>query len=163
MLEQECTLYAFVLGYCKLTVRDIPDADFAFQPVPGVNHPAWILGHLAVATDYTCRLLGGPMACPKSWHQLCRPGSQLQTDRSAYPTKDELLAAIEAGHGRATDLVRKATAEALSKAQPGPFLVKELPTVGDLVAHLMTTHPSMHLGQLSVWRRMKGLPSALGI
>jgi uncharacterized damage-inducible protein DinB len=47
--------------------------------------------------------------------------------------------------------------------QPGPFLQKELPTLGDILGHLMTTHPSLHLGQLSTWRRVIGLPPVLSI
>src|SRR3954465_416435 len=31
-----------------LLVADLPDADLARQPAPGMNHPAWILGHLAI-------------------------------------------------------------------------------------------------------------------
>ena len=41
------------------------------------------------------------------------------------------------------------------------FLRESLTTVGELVAHLMTTHPAFHLGQLSTWRRANGLPSVL--
>ncbi len=31
-----------------------------------------------------------------------------------------------------------------------------LQTRGDLVAHLLATHPAFHLGQLSTWRRQMG-------
>jgi hypothetical protein len=41
------------------------------------------------------------------------------------------------------------------------FLKGPLPTVGDLLAHLMTTHEAAHLGQLSAWRRLLGLPGVL--
>ncbi len=164
MLDRECTLYAMVLRYCKLLADDIPDDQMAAQPAPGMNHAAWILGHLAVCTDYAARFLGErPLACPKDWHRLCGPGSQLQTDRAAYPAKAELLAALERGHARVAELARKATAEQLAAAQPGPFLQRELPTVGDIVAHLMTTHPCIHLGQLSAWRRARGMASVLKI
>jgi len=37
-----------------------------------------------------------------------------------------------------------------------------LPTVGDLLLHVMTAHPMLHLGQLSAWRRLMGLGSVLG-
>ena len=41
---------------------------------------------------------------------------------------------------------------------PIRFLLRHLPTVGDLLAHLLTTHSAYHLGQLSTWRRAAGLP-----
>jgi hypothetical protein len=35
----------------------------------------------------------------------------------------------------------------------------ELPTVADLATFLLTGHMGVHLGQLSAWRRMIGLPA----
>jgi hypothetical protein len=163
MLELECRLYALVLHYCRLLAKDIEDTKLCDQPAPGVNHPAWILGHLAVCTDYAARLLGDSMACPKEWHKKFGPGSSLSTNRSDYPSKAELMAAVEAGHERVTGSARQVTAERLAQPQPGPFFKTELPTVGDLLGHLMTTHPCTHLGQLSTWRRCMGLGSVLNI
>ncbi|HTI51061.1 MAG TPA: DinB family protein [Planctomycetaceae bacterium] len=163
MFERERRLYAFVLKYCRMLVEDVTDEQLTVQPVPGVNHPAWILGHLAIATDSAARLLGQRPACPPDWRAKFGPGSQVVADRSAYPPKSELLAAIEAGHARVAELVANAPADVLDRPHAAPFLKEELPTVGDLVAHLMTTHPTTHLGQLSAWRRLMGLPGVLKI
>ncbi|WP_422929251.1 DinB family protein [Singulisphaera sp. PoT] len=163
MLERECTLYAFTLRYCRLLIDDVPDVELADQPIEGVTHPAWILGHLTVASSFAVTLLGGTHGYPPSWHQLFWPSSSVLADRRIYPSKVELLAAVEAGYHRTVEAARRATPDLLSRPQPGPFYLEDFPTVGDLVAHLMTTHPSLHLGQLASWRRMKGLPSALGI
>lgn len=163
MLERECRLYALALHYCRLLVKDLDDAKLCVQPAPGVNHPAWIMGHLAVATDYAARLLGDRMICPKEWHKKFGAGSSLSPERGSYPSKDELFAAVESGHARVTRAASQVTAEKLAQPQPGPFFQTELPTVGDLVAHLMTTHPCTHLGQLSTWRRCMGLGSVLNI
>ena len=73
MFERECTLYAFTMGYARLLAEDIDDARFAEQPAPGLNHPAWILGHLAICTDYAAGLLGLPAACPKPWASCSAP------------------------------------------------------------------------------------------
>jgi len=157
------TLCAFALGYCRRLVDDIPDDALADQPSPGVTHPAWVLGHLAIAADAATVRLGGRPACPPDWRRLFGPGSAVSPDRAAYPSKAELLAAVERGFGLAVESARRATPELLAQPQAGPFYTQECPTVGDLVAHLMTTHSFLHLGQLSAWRRMRGLPSALGI
>jgi len=37
-----------------------------------------------------------------------------------------------------------------------------LPTRGDLLAHILTTHEATHLGQLSAWRRQLGFPPVRG-
>jgi hypothetical protein len=163
MLERECRLYALTLNYCRLLVKDIDDSKFCDQPAPGVNHPAWVLGHLAVVTDYAARLLGDSMVCPKEWHKKFGPGSSLSTERSSYPSKAELMGALETGHERVTKCAGQTNEEKLAQPQPGPFFKTELPTVGDLLGHLMTTHPCMHLGQLSTWRRCMGLGSVLNI
>ncbi len=163
MFERECTLYAFTMGYARLLSEDIDDARFAEQPAPGLNHPAWVLGHLAICTDYAAGLLGLPAACPKPWAQLFGPGSTPRPDRSIYPAKVDLLNVLEKGHERVTKAARNADPESI--AQPHTleiaFLKGPLPTVGDLLAHLMTTHEAAHLGQLSTWRRILGMPGVL--
>jgi len=165
MFERERKLYEFMLGYCKMLAKDIDDAKMATSPGPGVNHPAWILTHLALATDYAARQLGEPAKCPKDWHQKCGPGSKLLSDRSAYASKQELMAALEAGHARVSEAVAKASDELLRKPHTVEFdiIKRTLPTVGDLVAHLMTTHVGIHAGQLSMWWRMMGMPGVLPI
>lgn len=121
MLEREQTLYRFVLHYCRLLTSDLPDEQLAVQPVPGINHAAWILGHLAIGTDSAARLLGERPACPPEWREKFGPGSVVVTERSAYPTKTELLAAIEAGHARVAQAVANVSADRLSRPHPFPF------------------------------------------
>jgi hypothetical protein len=163
MFEQEQKAYAFVLKYCRLLVEDLSDEQLTAQPAPGMNHPAWILGHLAIATDLAMHLLGQRPSCPPEWRAKFGPGSKVAADRSKYPLKSELLAAIEAGHARVADAAASATAELLDRPHAAPILREEFPANGDLLCHLMTTHPATHLGQLSAWRRLMGLPGVLGI
>jgi hypothetical protein len=165
MFDHERTLYAFVLWYARGLMADVDDADLAAQPAPGMNHPAWILGHLAIATDYALNLLGLPGHCPAAWHEQVGPGSTPGTDRAAYPGKAELLEALERGHSAVSEAAAVADPARLQAVHdlPFEFLQAHVPTVGDLIAHLMTTHPAVHLGQLSAWRRLRGLPGVLGV
>ena len=49
-----------------------------------------------------------------------------------------------------------------SKPNPSGGRGAELaPTVGGMVAFLLTGHPMSHLGQVSTWRRCMGLGSAM--
>ena len=98
MFDHERTLYKFVLNYCRLLTADIDDDRLADLPVPSANNPAWILGHLALCTDYAVQLVGQPKKCPAEWHKLFGPGSKPVADRSAYPGKADLLRAISDGH-----------------------------------------------------------------
>ena len=165
MFERERKLYATMLGLCKMQIKDVDDAKLAELPAQGINHPAWILTHLAICTDYAARLLGEPVKCPNEWHDRCGPGSKLSPERSFYASKSDLVAALEAGQARVSAAAAKATDEVLGKPHGVQleFVKNAFPTVGDLVAHLMTTHTGYHLGQLSIWRRMMGLPGVLGI
>jgi hypothetical protein len=51
-----------------------------------------------------------------------------------------------------------ATPEGLAQPSRNPHTKDALPTANDGVNFLLTGHPGVHLGQLSMWRRMLGLP-----
>jgi hypothetical protein len=69
-----------------------------------------------------------------------------------------LLQALEDAHARLADAVMKASQEVLNQPTPEKFR-NRFPTVGALLAGLMTSHEASHNGQLSAWRRAMGLPS----
>ena len=157
MFDQELKLYDLVLAYCKRSAADIDEAKLTTQPAPAMNPPLWILGHLAVATDYALMNLGGKPQCPKEWHKAFGMGSRPVSELSPTPTKAQLLAAIETGHERVKEAVKMASAEALDRPHSVKFPFESpVRSVRDLVAHLMTTHPMFHIGQLSYWRRQMG-------
>jgi hypothetical protein len=164
MFERQRKLYGVMLGLCKLQTGDVDDARLADLPAPGVTHPAWILTHLAI-----CGRRRPPPrpadAMPKEWHQRCGPGSTVTAERSFYASKRELLATLESGHGCVSEAVGRATEDALLRPHgiELAFVKKTFPTVGDLVAHLMTSHTGYHPGRLAMWRRMMGMPNVPGI
>jgi hypothetical protein len=51
-----------------------------------------------------------------------------------------------------------ATPEQLAQPTANPRMKDALPTAREAVAFLLTAHLAGHLGQLSSWRRMIGLP-----
>ena len=159
MFDRELTLYAFNLWYGQALVADLHDEQLAEQPAQGCNHPAWVLGHLAAIADLGLQLLGKPLALSAEWHELFDPGSIPSPERSLYPSKTELVATYEAAHDRLVDAITAGTdPDRLARPNPISDLRRVLPTLGDLLAHILTTHESTHLGQLSAWRRQLGLP-----
>lgn len=158
VFEAEIAVSRFLLQYAKLMLADVADERMAEQPLPGVNHPAWILGHLALTGDSAVALLGGEKTLDESWKALFGMGSQATAVRSDYPSKDELVAALEERFAKAIDLAASATAEHASRPNPNERLREGLPTIEDLVCFLLTGHFGIHLGQLSSWRRMIGMP-----
>ena len=158
MFDRELTLYAHTLAYAKHLLADVADEQMNEQPVTKLNPPVWIIGHLAITTDLGLELLGLPRAAPKEWHDLFDTGTVPSPEPGLYPPKAEMLAGYEAAHRRLDDAVRKhARPESLDRANPFDTLRPTMPTLADLMAHLLTTHEATHLGQLSAWRRAMGL------
>jgi len=159
MFEREINVYAQMLAYCKRLVAELSEEQLAIVPAPSANPPLWILGHLAVATDWCLAMLGQPRLCPESWHQCFGRGSNPAEIPPPYPTKAELLQAIERGHQHVTSAARSADPEAMAKPHGVPLFERgQLKTTGDLVALLMTAHVGVHLGELTYWRRLREYP-----
>lgn len=157
MFETEIKVNRFLVGYCRMLLKDIPDERMAEQPLPEVNHPAWILGHLAISSDGAIARLGGQKLLPPEWMPRFGPGPKLSNVRNDYPATEELLRAVEQGFEKACQMAESATAEQLAMPTANPAMKAGLPTAREGVAFLLTGHLGIHLGQLSAWRRMIGL------
>lgn len=155
--------FRFTQQYASLLMDDIDDSEMTKLPHSGMNHPAWILGHLALVADLAAKLLGEEMSTDDAWMQTYGPGSIPVDDRGTYPSKLELLQKFKSTCERAESLASGASSDQLAAENETPFFPEQFPTVGDLLTHLLTTHAAMHLGQLSAWRRAVGKGSVLGI
>ena len=100
MLETQLVSNAMLMGYAEMLLQDIEDADFAVQPAPGINHPAWILGHLAYAADGAVGLLGGEKLTDRDWSVKFGRDSKITGERSDYPSRDEMLKMFRETHAR---------------------------------------------------------------
>ncbi|MEM1446594.1 MAG: DinB family protein [Planctomycetota bacterium] len=154
MLEREAGVLRFMQGYGDDLLADIDPGSMCACPVRGMNHPAWIVGHLAFAADGHSAEAGG-VAQLDDWHERFGYGSQLTEEPAAYPSKPELVDAWHAANERLIVAATSADEATLAKPTRGP-LAASLPTVGDFLAFSMTGHTSLHLGQLSAWRRASG-------
>ena len=153
------TLYRFNLGLCESLMQDIEQGEMLHQPAPGVNPPAWILGHLAIVNDFALEMLGAAKRCPAAWGALFGPQSDPSAiDPEACPTKEELLTEIRDGFAATCELLPGADLTAMTEPNPIVPLRGALPTTGDLLAHILSTHAAGHLGHLSNWRRQMGRP-----
>ncbi|TWT98115.1 DinB superfamily protein [Botrimarina colliarenosi] len=159
MITPDDLLFSYRWGadtFAKL-VSDVADADFAAQPVEGINHPAWLFGHIATYHDVIGQLLRGE-AFDNPWDSPCGKNSFPGADRSAYPSKEAILARHEAGVAAAVEAIAASTPDAWSRPLEHPTWGKQFATVAPAVVFLATTHQGLHLGQLSGWRRAMGLP-----
>ncbi len=143
--------------YGKQVLADIECDRMAERPMD-LNPPAWILMHLATAADYAATLLGGSGVCPADWNEKADTKKPVSSSRGDYPAKEELVATFEKAYMHASDLLSKATPEQLAAPQKLGFFETELPTVADMAGFLLVAHLSIHLGQVSAWRRATGKP-----
>ncbi len=147
------------VDYARRLVSDVPEEKMAEQPAPGMNHAAWVLGHLAYVFDSMTAVWGQQPTMSKEWKHLFNVPSQPQPEREKYPSKDELWDAYEKNYQRIVELVKAASPDDFDREFPNPKLRPLLPTVGVAMVHILTSHQGQHLGQLSAWRRAQGLPS----
>ncbi|ODA28361.1 DinB family protein [Planctopirus hydrillae] len=159
MFARDLVLYGVNQKYLQSLLSGISTQEAKVQPMPGLNTPFWIAGHLAISTDYARQLLGEELKCPPAWHKAFGPGSIPGNEQNITASLEELFEAVHAGHVAITTLLPSVNEAWAAQPNPVEFLVKNYPSTGDLMAHLLTTHEAIHLGQLSAWRRFRGLPA----
>ena len=148
----------FELGYAAILLADIAEERLCEQPLPGVNHPAWIIGHLANTADSVAAWFGEKPAISDETKKSLGLGSTPSAIRADYPSKEELLKLLNETHGRLYRLIEAAGESQLDAPTPFPRLASNLPTIREALTFILVGHVGVHLGQLSAWRRMLGLP-----
>lgn len=158
-MNVETVIHSSQRGYTifKQSMVDFPAERFAEPVITAMNPPAWVIGHLTVVCDIAGTMVGLTSMVPEDYRAKYGPRSTPSPEPSDYPSKDEML--------KLYDEVHVAVLAAVSKAEPAVFDVEnpidrmreELPTLGDMVAFMLTTHEGVHLGQLSAMRRAVGL------
>ena len=161
-LSGETRLFTVMRQMLRDMIESIDETHFYSSLPGGGNSPGWILGHIMVVHRFGCVLLGGPPLDPGEL-AMFGPGSSPQLDPSDCPSKTTLLADEEAAAAALIAAVNSAPMDVLNAPQQSPFLQQEFPRVRDLLSHILASHLSMHVGQLSAWRRANGMPSILKI
>ncbi len=145
-------------AYGLRLVEDLAPAQWLAQPVAGrvMNHPAWIFAHLNVYAPIAAAMLRGEPFDDPFEHRYGQK-SRVTGDASEYPAAGELLEQYRALHQEA----EKALVEAPGAIFSSPTALERWramhPRTGEMLVTLMVKHESVHLGQLSAWRRAMGL------
>lgn len=158
--------YDFNLKWADSIVVDLDETQMTVTPCKGLeNHPAFTLGHLATGSALLAEDLGGVFQVPDGWDELFLrkgPGDPRlpNPDLILYPDKQALLRELQKQHEAVKGLLLSKDEKTLNSDISWRYK-KYFPTIFDLVNFMCISHESMHLGQLSAWRRAMGLPSAL--
>ncbi len=159
-----------VAGYARAALTDVPENRFsrfavgADGPVVS-NHPAWVVGHLSLYPGRAAGMLGLEIdvAPPEGWEEIFGPDSECvdDADGTRYPAKGELVDRFMSYQSRISEALMGLDDDALAVETPVERYRSRFPTVMCAVDFLLTAHAMLHLGQVSAWRRIEGLGSAM--
>jgi uncharacterized damage-inducible protein DinB len=153
------TLNEFNRHYLHRLIDAISDKELDSTFGDEAHSGRWILAHLAIAVDYGFKQLDMPMQATVEWHKAYGPGSQGGSHPSLRPKKEELLKFIDEQYATLCQAALKADDTKLDTKHSVPLLADTpLKTKRDLLAHVLGSHFAAHVGQLSAWRRLLGLP-----
>lgn len=144
--------------YLNQLVADLDQADMLTQPAhaPDINHPAWIVSHLQTYHPVIESLLKGEVPddpMDARYGMKSRPLS----DPAEYLPRDELIRSYNDSHARVLAAAEAADEAVLSQPMPVQrWADRGFPMMGSILGYLMVRHESLHLGQLSTWRRTVG-------
>jgi hypothetical protein len=148
-----------------------PDRAARFAAPGGVqvvsNHPVFVFGHLATYNRRVlalCNLPEGGAACPAEWDALFKAGVECKDDAAVtlYPSLAEVTKNFFEGFDAAIAAVKAVDDSILLQPNPAEGRMKELfPLRGQVITFVLAAHPMSHFGQVSAWRRMIGLGSAM--
>ncbi|MCH2178135.1 MAG: DinB family protein [Mariniblastus sp.] len=149
-------------AYAPKLIADLSAEQMLLQPAPSdmapSNHPAWVLSHLNVYLPVIEHLIRGEAFEDPRNHQFGMLSSP-ESDPNVYAPKEELLESFMAGHRSVADLLSQESDAVFEQAVQLPRWAAVMPTVGSALPYLMLNHENQHLGQVSAWRRIQGLPS----
>jgi len=157
--EPVVALNSFNRHYLHRLIDAIPEPDLDSTFGAGSHSARWILAHLAISVDYGFKQLDMPLAAPKEWHAVYGPGSDPESHAKIRPSKAELLRFIDDNYLKLCIVSLDADKAKMLAAHTVPLLYDTpIKSKGELLCHILTTHFSSHVGQLSSWRRLVGLP-----
>ncbi len=157
-------LYAFKknLEYAPKLVADLSEAQMTAQPAADVsapaNHPAWVFSHLNIYLPIIEAIIEGEEFEDPREHpfgMLSKPSP----DRSLYAAKQELVETFVSGHEQIIGRLEASDDSVFDTEVKLPRWQSLMPNAGIALPYLMLNHENLHLGQLSAWRRIQGLPS----
>lgn len=144
--------------YGQRLVADLEGDQWVHQPGPGMNHPAWVMAHLAAYHPVLVGLLKGETPEDPIDHPFGMK-SKPEADLSVYGEPKALVEAFISGHEAVAEALEAADEAMLTRAMPIERWSARFEKVVDVLGYVMLTHEATHLGQLSAWRRVQGLPS----
>ena len=146
------------------TFKEFSASERLFQPRPDLNHPLWLLGHIATSEDHLILdWCAGRPQLPEEFNKLFAIRSRLLAAPSGYPPAEDILRrlseVLRAALGYVRDLLpEELDAPSLGLARLPEAAWRRFATKGKcLLGHM--AHEAGHQGQMAYLRRMLGKPA----
>lgn len=156
------------LGYAERLLKDVTANSFARLGSTGraaiqSNHPAFIYGHLCLYAPRIVNQAGATFSLeiPEAFAEVFSKEAQCQDDPDGkiYPVQSEVVDLFFNGYRAAVDALRAAGDDVLQQ-ENSTAMAERFPTVGSLLNFYSNGHVMMHMGQMSAWRRIRGMGAA---
>lgn len=145
----------------KLTA-DLSDAEYFRPPIPGGNHTAWIIGHIACSEDsIIAAITGSPSRLPEATHKLFKGGAPCTADAGTFPPRKQIDEMFRNSRAHTLEAVKAFNMSLWDNPSPEGWTKDVFPTLGSMWA-LQGTHQYWHIGQLTVCRKAMGKKQVLG-
>ncbi len=158
-------------GYADKLLTGVQAADFSKKPrfsgtIVDTNHPAFVYGHLALYPTRIAPMLGvdgADLAAPAGFEELFKAGVPCHDDpdRRLYPAMETIVGAFRTGYDRLFERAAGVNDSVLLAPTPDARYREIFPLAGAAAIFMLNNHVMVHMGQISVWRRCFGLPSAM--
>ena len=146
------------LGFLKMTIQDMSDADLLQRPVPNANNGLWQIGQLVAAEAHMINECVGRsvIELPAGFAERYKRDTASVDDPAKLGNKADLLALFDKVREKTCQWVAMLSSSDMAK--PAPEKMRNFaPTVGHII-QMLPTHVAMHVGQIQVLRRKLGKP-----
>jgi hypothetical protein len=152
-LDQAKTTSEILLG-------GLSDAEMLTRAVPGMNHPAWQLGHLVASEKWMVEQVkpNSMPALPPGFEDRYSPKNAQSEDTTGWLDKATLLDLAAQQRAGTLKVLEQLTDAELQK--PGPEMLRAIAPTNSATLLLVASHWSNHSGQWTAVRRLLGKPIA---
>jgi hypothetical protein len=156
MIAELIQTFDNTLTFITRCVDDLSEQQMVEQPPEVPNHATWTLGHMIFSCQGVAVELGVKPWLPDDWESRFGYGSTPVPDATHYPKKSEMLSLLSDASACLRDTLLAVDQSVLDRSLPD----ETMPTMRHVLMQVVAGHSAYHAGQLSVWRRAIGMPSA---
>jgi hypothetical protein len=144
----------------EMILGGLTDAEMLTRAVPGMNHPAWQLGHLVSSEKWMVEQVkpNSMPPLPAGFNDRYNPKNAGSDEKTGWLSKDELLKLAAEQRAGTLKVLEQLTDAELEL--PGPEMLRMIAPTNAGMILLVASHWSNHSGQWTAVRRLLGKPIA---